>query len=122
MIQNCNAHQGLTGLGVEGECRPVWWAWLVIGLVVLFLLGGSDYNDSYMCMTMMMPMMMMMTMMKRMPMMTSLVQVPVLDCFVCYMYYRSAFNKLINSGSCAAASAAAARQSSTASAAAAGGQ
>ena len=25
---------------VTGECRPVWWAWLVIGLVVLLLLGS----------------------------------------------------------------------------------
>ena len=33
--------QGIAGLG--GECRPVWWAWLIIGLVALFIIGGWDY-------------------------------------------------------------------------------
>ena len=35
--------QGIAGLG--GECRPVWWAWLIIGLVALFIIGGWDYID-----------------------------------------------------------------------------
>ena len=35
--------QGIAGLG--GECRPVWWAWLIIGLVALFIIGGWDHTD-----------------------------------------------------------------------------
>ena len=35
--------QGIAGLG--GECRPVWWAWLIIGLVALFIIGGWDFKD-----------------------------------------------------------------------------
>jgi hypothetical protein len=38
-VSDCDTSQG-SGLGVDGECRPVWWAWLAIGLVVLMLLGG----------------------------------------------------------------------------------
>ena len=42
MIPACDTkyqYQG-SGLGVDGECRPVWWAWLAIGLIGLLLLGG----------------------------------------------------------------------------------
>jgi len=37
-IAECDTNQGVQE--VTGECRPVWWAWLVIGLVVLLLLGS----------------------------------------------------------------------------------
>jgi len=37
-IAACDTNQGIAGLG--GECRPVWWAWLIIGLVALFIIGG----------------------------------------------------------------------------------
>merc|ERR1711953_257246 len=37
-IATCDTNQGIAGLG--GECRPVWWAWLIIGLVALFIIGG----------------------------------------------------------------------------------
>merc|ERR1711963_988861 len=39
-IATCDTNQGIAGLG--GECRPVWWAWLIIGLVALFIIGGSS--------------------------------------------------------------------------------
>merc|ERR1712107_611357 len=37
-IAACDTNQGIAGLG--GECRPVWWSWLIIGLVALFIIGG----------------------------------------------------------------------------------
>merc|ERR1712203_221636 len=39
-VSVCDTNAG-TGSGLDGGCRPVWWAWLVIGLVVLFLLEAS---------------------------------------------------------------------------------
>merc|ERR1712060_406326 len=52
-ISVCDTNQGLTGLGVEGECRPVWWSlaghwprcplpsWRVPVLLHLLLLLGN---------------------------------------------------------------------------------